>query len=57
MAHTKEIIVKCSSCPKQARVEVFNSFNGYVGSYCRPCGKRRVAEIERDEGRVKDHVR
>ncbi|HZV03159.1 MAG TPA: hypothetical protein VFF73_41025 [Planctomycetota bacterium] len=52
MAHLVKIDRRCSRCGRRASVEVFNSSNGPLGAYCAACGRRRLAEIQREEGRT-----
>ncbi len=41
----------CKTCVKvnPATVEVLDNRNLSQGCYCTPCGKRKLAELERDE--------
>ena len=49
MAYTKELLHKCQACNRQARVTVFNCKNSDMGDYCRPCGKSKVLQLQREE--------
>lgn len=49
MAFLRDITRKCSLCSARATVELVNSRNGVLGSYCKRCGARALARQERDE--------
>lgn len=43
---------KCSRCRiKNAVVQLINRFNGTMGKYCRACGKKACAELNKRERR------
>jgi hypothetical protein len=48
-AHLREMYVRHCSCGKPAKVELFNTFNAPLGSFCKPCGKRALAETLKRE--------
>lgn len=51
MAYTVELVVPCQGwhCPRRAVVELHRYNNEPAGRYCRPCGKLKLREMERDE--------
>ena len=42
MAYLRDIVMKCQAggCAQKASVELINTRNAALGSYCRPCAKR-----------------
>jgi hypothetical protein len=48
MAYLRELDTTCyaMACGKRAVIEVYNNYNASCGRYCRPHGKRRLAELE-----------
>lgn len=43
MAYLKDLPKpKCYTCPKPAKVALYNHRNAELGFYCQPCGKRAL---------------
>jgi hypothetical protein len=49
MAYLREFGSKCQRCSKPATVELLNRFNAPCGKFCKKCGERARAEMERKE--------
>jgi hypothetical protein len=50
MAYLRDLPApRCAACGKPAKVELVNQRNATHGAYCRPCGGRFKAELERAE--------
>ena len=50
MAYLRDLPApRCAACGGPAKVELVNRRNSPHGAYCRPCGARFKAELERAE--------
>ena len=50
MAHLRPIPKHtCQCCWKAATVELYNTRNAPYGYFCRACGKRKMAELAKEE--------
>ena len=49
MAWARDIGETCSKCGKPAKVEVLNNRNSSTGFFCRPCGKRKLKDVQKRE--------
>lgn len=47
-AHTRSLDRQCIRCHKRAVVEVFNTSNASMGSFCKRHGDERVQELNGD---------
>jgi rRNA maturation endonuclease Nob1 len=47
MAHLRDIRQRCLRCNRPATVELLNNYNAPAGHFCRACGKRALAAMER----------
>lgn len=49
-AYLQRIVrLKCQSCHLHATVQLFNTFNSLVGSYCTRHGNDRLRELEQND--------
>ena len=43
---------KCACCKRGATVELVNRYNSPVGQFCLSCGKKKLAELKKEEERA-----